>query len=168
MKTLHYVFGSLNLDALRFRHLRHAPTQSPRDKWPTRGGLFLAAALAAVFWLTLTSALAAPVATCPQDQTVECPGPIPPGATTPEDFINQGGTISGGQPPYTVTWNVTGENAAPACGNSVSCLVDSAANNYCAGINVQANVDDSFALCLPKDSETEVVTKQTTVTATNN
>jgi hypothetical protein len=76
-------------------------------------------------------------------------------------------TIVGGDGSYARTWTVSGPNTATCAANATSCVVDPPDTNYCTRTTVKVTVDDGQPLCAAQDSETEVVTKQTGITATN-
>lgn len=81
--------------------------------------------------------------------------------------VTYSATVSGGDGNYNYTWHVAGPND-PTCGDAASCTIDPPDNMYCARNTVYVTVDDGIALCPPDDSEEEVVTKQTVISATNN
>lgn len=103
------------------------------------------------------------VSIAPDDTSLICPA-----VDTAGTDVTYTASASGGDGNYSYSWTIGGANTAAACGDSASCLVDSAPDDYCAIITAQVTVDDGFALCAAQDSEEEMVTKTTSVLATNN
>lgn len=77
-------------------------------------------------------------------------------------------TISGGDGSYSLVWTVMGPNTGSCAANAPMCVVDVPDSLFCSLTTVKASVDDGSALCPGADSETEAVTKFTTIGATNN
>jgi len=69
---------------------------------------------------------------------------------------------SGGNGSYTYTWSVA------SCGNAPTCDVSLESMSLCGSIPVQVSVSDSSGLCPAATSETETLSKQTSVTITDN
>ncbi|MCC6752253.1 MAG: PKD domain-containing protein [Deltaproteobacteria bacterium] len=69
---------------------------------------------------------------------------------------------SGGNGSYAVVWSGGG------CAPGTSCTIDPADNVFCTAVPVSASVSDTSGLCPSATSETELYTKTTTITVTNN
>ena len=81
------------------------------------------------------------------------------------DGITYASTVSGGDLDYSYAWSVNGPSAA--CGDATSCNVDFNDADYCATTTLDVTVDDG-SICPAKKSESEQVTKVTSISATNN
>ena len=78
------------------------------------------------------------------------------------DAITYTASPSGGDGSFSFAWNI------PGCGNSATCTVNPADNDFCADQPVFVTLDDGNTLCPPTVSETEIYSKRTTISSTNN
>ena len=102
MKTYQRLFPRRNHYAPRFRHHCVLAPTSPAARG---AGVFLAllAALAAFAWANDIHAQV--TIFCPLPFNGQCASDVPTAATDQASFTAQGGTITGGQPPYSVSAN---------------------------------------------------------------
>jgi hypothetical protein len=107
------------------------------------------------------------VSIAPNNTSLACTIPGTPGSD-PGTIgpITFSPTVSGGDGSYTYQWHVSGPNDA-TCGTTASCVVDIPDASYCALTQLYVGVDDGTPLCALQNSETEDVTKQTQIFATN-
>jgi hypothetical protein len=109
------------------------------------------------------------VSISPTPDMLTCSVPGAPGSdpgSTIGNGITYAASASGGNQPYSLAWSVSGPNETP-CGGGANCTIDIPDADHCALTSVFVTVDDT-SICPPADSEPEMVTKTSSVMASDN